>query len=195
MFGTPLDELMPGAHNAVDVCLAIRPGERVALVADEASRAVAASLEQALVECGAQADGILVESVSPRPMTGVPPEIAAALQRADAGILCVQPQEGELASRMAVVSIVERRRIRYAHMIGVTPMIGLNDVTTETFTQQDAEQLLAFAHQRGLGELSMWSLNRDRPNAAGVITWVEPTSSSIFQQPFEFSLTFNAFTG
>jgi hypothetical protein len=74
-------------------------------------------------------------------------------------------------------------------------MIGLNDVTTETFTQPDAQQLLAFARQKGLGELAMWSLNRDRPNAAGPITWVEPTSSSIAQQPFEFSQIFNAFTG
>jgi leucyl aminopeptidase (aminopeptidase T) len=31
--------------------------------------------------------------------------------------------EGELPARMAIVSTVERRRIRYAHMIGVTPRI------------------------------------------------------------------------
>ena len=47
----------------------------------------------------------------------------AALEIADAGILCVQPQEGELGSRMAIVAVVERRRIRYAHMVGVTPRI------------------------------------------------------------------------
>jgi hypothetical protein len=35
----------------------------------------------------------------------------------------VQPHEGELAARMAIVAAVERRRIRYAHMIGVTPRI------------------------------------------------------------------------
>src|SRR5216117_396681 len=61
------------------------------------------------------------------------------------------------------------------HLIGVTPMVGLNDVTTETFTQQGAQQLLAFARLKGLGELSMWSLNRDRANAAGTITWVDAT--------------------
>ena len=41
----------------------------------------------------------------------------------------------------------------------------------------------------------MWSLNRDRPNAAGTTTRVEPTSSSITQQPFEFSGILSAFTG
>jgi aminopeptidase len=121
--GPAPSDLMPGAHNAVAVCLGIRPGERVALIADEASRDVAASLEAALADRGARAEGVLIESVTKRPMTVAPEEILGALERADAGILCVQPQEGELASRMAIVSVVERRRIRYAHMVGVTPQI------------------------------------------------------------------------
>jgi len=33
------------------------------------------------------------------------------------------PQPGELSARMAIVRVVERRQIRYAHMIGVTPEI------------------------------------------------------------------------
>jgi chitinase len=72
-------------------------------------------------------------------------------------------------------------------MIGVTPMIGLNDVTTEVFDQTEARELLAFAGQKGIGMLSMWSLNRDIQNPNGAISYVEPTSSSIRQTPFEFS--------
>ena len=41
-------ELEAGARNAVEVCLAIQPGERVALIADEASGEVAASIAAAL---------------------------------------------------------------------------------------------------------------------------------------------------
>jgi leucyl aminopeptidase (aminopeptidase T) len=123
-YGQAPDDLMPGAHNAVNTCLAIEPGERVALIADEASRLVASSLEQALADRGAEADCLLVESVATRPMLGgAPPEILSAIERAGAGILCVQPREGELAARMAIVAAVERRRIRYAHMVGVTPQI------------------------------------------------------------------------
>jgi leucyl aminopeptidase (aminopeptidase T) len=114
---------MPGARNAIDVCLNIQPRERVALVADEASRSVAASLEQALVERGATPECLLVESVSTRPLAAAPAEVVELLTTADAGILCIQPQEGELAARMAIVAVVERRRIRYAHMVGVTPRI------------------------------------------------------------------------
>jgi leucyl aminopeptidase (aminopeptidase T) len=123
VFGPAASDLLPGAHNAVRTCLAIRKGERVALIADEASRAVAASLEQAISNAGGNADCVLIESVSPRPMSVAPPAILDVLNAVDAGILCVQPQEGELPARMAIVGLVERRRIRYAHMIGVTPRI------------------------------------------------------------------------
>ena len=130
-FGTAPSDLLPGAHNAVATCLSILPGERVALIADEASRAVAASLEFALVHAGADAQCLLIESVTERPMTTAPREILEALNRADAGILCVQPQEGELPARMAIVAVVERRRIRYAHMVGVTPQIMHEGMRTD----------------------------------------------------------------
>jgi len=123
MFGTVLAELEPGARNAVEVCLAIRPDERVALIADEASGDVAASLAAALDEVGAPWQGVVIERVAERPLTSAPAEVLDALERADAGILCVQPQQGELGARMAIVSVVERRGIRYAHMVGVTPQI------------------------------------------------------------------------
>lgn len=123
IFGTVTDDLLPGAHNAVNTCLAIGRGERVALVADQASRAVAASLERALAEAGAEASCLLIESVAHRPISSAPAEVLDAFENADAGILCVQPQEGELPARMAIVAAIERRRIRYAHMVGVTPRI------------------------------------------------------------------------
>jgi leucyl aminopeptidase (aminopeptidase T) len=122
-FGEARPDLLPGAHNAVDTCLAVRPGERVALIADEASAQVAGAIERALADAHARVECIEIEAVAARPLTSAPAEILVALERADAGILCVQPQEGELGARMAIVAVVERRRIRYAHMVGVTPRI------------------------------------------------------------------------
>lgn len=78
-------------------------------------------------------------------------------------------------------------------MIGVTPMIGLNDVTTETFDQQEAAELLAFAKQKKIALLSMWSLNRDQQNSAGKINYVDNNSSSLLQSSLEFSKLFNGF--
>ena len=45
--------------------------------------------------------------------------------------------------------------------IGATPMIGQNDVDAERFTVDDARGLATFAVDKGLGRVSMWSLNRD----------------------------------
>ena len=123
IFGPAAADLLPGARNAVNTCLAVRCGERVALVADDASAAVAASLQEALLEAGADAHPLLIEAVAQRPMTSAPEDVLRAFAAADVGILCVQPQEGELPARMAIVGTIERRRIRYAHMVGVTPRI------------------------------------------------------------------------
>jgi leucyl aminopeptidase (aminopeptidase T) len=114
---------MPGARNAVGTCLNIGVNERVALIADNASRETATSLAAALAERRARRTEIVLEDVTVRPMTGAPREVLQALESADAGILCVTPQPGELGARMEIVRVVERRQIRYAHMVGVTPEI------------------------------------------------------------------------
>jgi hypothetical protein len=79
-------------------------------------------------------------------------------------------------------------------MVGVTPMIGMNDDTSEIFDQTAARQLVAFAQQKGLGRLAFWDLNRDQQNAAGKLTYVDLKSSSVLQSPFEFSQIFKPFT-
>ena len=123
IFGRPSPELEAGARNAVEVCLAITPADRVALVADDDSRQVAAAIGAALDDVGAPWEGVLIEAVATRPLTGAPAPVLDALERVDAGVLCIQPRQGELTSRMQIVSVVERRGIRYAHMVGVTPQI------------------------------------------------------------------------
>ncbi len=72
--------------------------------------------------------------------------------------------------------------------IAVTPMIGLNDVTTEVFYLQDAQEVVDFAKEKGLARIAMWSLNRDRFDAN--VSYVSTTSSSTPQDPFDFSQVF-----
>src|SRR5712672_3399399 len=122
-FGPASPDLLPGAKNAVETCLSIKPGEKVALVADEPSRAVAASLAAAIENLHAPCTSLLLEDFAPRPIKSAPAPVLEALETADVGILCMNPQPGELAARMAIVKVVERRQIRYAHMVGVTPQI------------------------------------------------------------------------
>src|SRR6202162_5148310 len=123
IFGPVPPALPPGARNSGETCLAIKPGERVALIADVPSRTVAASLAAAMETVHAACTSLLLEEFGPRPIKSAPAPILDALETADVGVLCMNPQPGELAARMAIVKVVERRQIRYAHMVGVTPEI------------------------------------------------------------------------
>ncbi|MFO1084224.1 MAG: Calx-beta domain-containing protein [Reyranellaceae bacterium] len=77
--------------------------------------------------------------------------------------------------------------------IGVTPMIGVNDVASEVFTQADAQALLDYAKtDPAIALLSMWSVARDNGNGAGS-PWASPEYSGLAQQPFEFAGILKAF--
>ncbi|MER7954565.1 cellulose binding domain-containing protein [Streptomyces sp. NPDC096030] len=77
--------------------------------------------------------------------------------------------------------------------VAVTPMIGVNDVTTEIFKVDDATQLVDFAKSKGIGWLSMWSSTRDKQCAGGAVNHADATCSSILQQPLAFTKAFAAY--
>jgi hypothetical protein len=81
------------------------------------------------------------------------------------------------------------------HKIAVTPMIGVNDVNTETFTTADATQLVTFAQSKHLAWLSFWSAARDTQCPGGAQGFASPTCSSITQQPNAFAKIFAGYTG
>ncbi|MFC4494751.1 chitinase [Streptomyces ovatisporus] len=70
----------------------------------------------------------------------------------------------------------------------VTVMIGVNDIEAETFTLGDAAQLAAFAAERKLGGLSMWSSARDRECPGGAKAEVDDACSGVTQTKGAFSV-------
>jgi len=64
-----------------------------------------------------------------------------------------------------------------ASKIAVTPMIGLNDNTSETFTPADVDTLATYATSNGLAGLHLWSLDRDT-TCATTTTYASPTCNS-----------------
>ncbi|MFE1314854.1 cellulose binding domain-containing protein [Streptomyces sp. NPDC058755] len=76
--------------------------------------------------------------------------------------------------------------------VAVTPMIGVNDVSSEVFKVDDATQLVNFAKSKGLGWLSMWSATRDKQCDGGTKPTADATCSSITQDKFAFSKAFGA---
>ncbi len=71
--------------------------------------------------------------------------------------------------------------------IGVTPMIGVNDTSTEVFTLADAQQLASYvATDPQVAGISMWSMGRDNGSEAGA-AYASPTGSGLTQNPYAFS--------
>ena len=77
--------------------------------------------------------------------------------------------------------------------IGITPMIGVNDIVSEVFKLSDAQMLVDYAaNDPDVAMLSMWSVARDNGNTAGIPA-ATPDSSGIAQDPYEFASIFHQY--
>ncbi len=124
-------EYSPGAYNAVNTCLRVQPSEKVTLITDNACREIAASIAQELIRVGCSFKAFLLEDLAPRPLTGLPPEIAADMETSDVSIFAVRVQTHELKSRMEMTAIVNRRRMRHAHMVNINRQIMLEGMRAD----------------------------------------------------------------
>src|SRR5579872_440154 len=128
----PFDpELTPGARNAVQVCLRIQPSEKVTVITDEASKEIAASIVHELNTVGSPYHAWILEEVAQRPLTGLPRIIADDLETSQVSIFAVQAQLNELRSRMEMTAIVNRRKIRHAHMVNINRQIMLEGMRAD----------------------------------------------------------------
>jgi hypothetical protein len=82
---------------------------------------------------------------------------------------------------------------RLWRMVGVTVLLGVNDVPDEVFGLSDASQLLSFAEHVGLGEITMWAATRDDACAGDASLTDSDSCSGIRQQPFAFSKLFSSY--
>jgi len=128
----PFDsELTPGARNAVRVCLRVEPTERVTVITDEASLEIGAAIVHELEEVGAPYHTFVLEELANRPLTRLPQEILEDLEKTDVSIFAVRVQRNELQSRMQMTEVVNRRKIRHAHMVNINRQIMLEGMRAD----------------------------------------------------------------
>jgi len=138
-WGTPSDlrtlpfdpELTPGARNAVNVCLRIQPSEKVTVITDEVTKEIAASLVHELERVGAPYKAWVLEELAPRPLTDLPKEVVDDMESSQVSIFAVQAQTNELKSRMQMTDVVNRRRMRHAHMVNINRRIMLEGMRAD----------------------------------------------------------------
>ena len=116
-------EFTPGARSAVFTCLRIQPDEKVTLITDRVTEPIAASIAAQLKERGCPFNAFILEDVAPRPLTDMPAAVLEDMETSAVSIFAVQVQPNELRSRMQMTDVVNRRRMRHAHMVNITPEI------------------------------------------------------------------------
>ena len=124
-------ELSPGAYNAVNTCLRIQPTEKVTVITDNECREIAASIAAELQKVGAPFKAFVLEDLAPRPLTDFPGEIAEDMETSDVSIFAVKVQRNELKARMQMTDIVNRRKMRHAHMVNINKQIMLEGMRAD----------------------------------------------------------------
>jgi aminopeptidase len=124
-------ELTPGARNAVRVCLRVLPSEKVTVITDAVSLEIAAAIVHELEDAGCQFQTWVLEDVAKRPLTDLPLVIAEDLETSQVSIFAVQAQANELKSRMQMTDVVNRRKIRHAHMVNINKRIMMEGMRAD----------------------------------------------------------------
>jgi aminopeptidase len=132
VIGNAVDlELLPGARNAIRVCLNVQPGERVTVITDRACELIATSLVHEIEQVGAAHRTFVLEELAARPLAALPAAIADDMNRSQVSIFAVHVQQHELRSRMEMTDIVNRRRMRHAHMVNINRQIMLEGMRAD----------------------------------------------------------------
>jgi aminopeptidase len=134
----PIDpELIPGARNAINVCLRLQPGERVTIITDAATREIAAALQSEVERIGSEYSLFVLEHHARRPLKFMPEPILEDLATSQVSIFAAQTQPGELGSRREMTSVVNHHGIRHGHMVNINREIMLEGMRAD-FQEVDA---------------------------------------------------------
>src|ERR1700728_909911 len=128
----PFDpECSAGAFNAVNVCLRLQASEKVSVITDQATIEIAASIVREIEKVGASYHAWVLEELAERPLKELPREILDDLETSQVSIFAVQVQTQELRSRIQMTDVVNRRKIRHAHMVNINRQIMLEGMRAD----------------------------------------------------------------
>src|SRR6266853_3255898 len=134
----PIDpELIPGARNAIDTCLRLKPQERITIITDTVTRGIAAALQSEVEQVGSNYSLFVLERHARRPLSYMPEVILDDLALSQVSIFAAQTQPGELGARTQMTSVVNNYHIRHGHMVNINREIMLEGMRAD-FVKIDA---------------------------------------------------------
>ena len=109
----------------------MQPGEQACVITDEATIEIAASIVHELEKLGTPYHAWVLEELATRPLKDLPREILDDLEISQVSIFAVQVQTHELRSRIQMTDVVNRRKIRHAHMVNINRQIMLEGMRAD----------------------------------------------------------------
>ncbi|HTR75592.1 MAG TPA: chitinase [Solirubrobacterales bacterium] len=145
---------------------------------------------QAMLKAKVKLAGVNAMTMDFGPGEGAEKDMLGTIEEA---LVATQEQVQSLWRSAGLASSAD---VAWGH-VGVTPMIGVNDVTAQRFTTKDARELTKFVKARGISRASIWSLNRDSQcgGAFAKVGELSNTCSGVAQKPLEFTHIFSALKG
>jgi leucyl aminopeptidase (aminopeptidase T) len=132
----PDGELTPGARNAVRSCLRVQPEEKVTLITDRACLEIGGALLRELDALGSPCHAFVLEELAPRPLVEMPAPVLDDMESSAVSIFAVRAQQNELRTRMQMTDVVNRRKMRHAHMVNIERRIMLEGMRAD-YTEVD----------------------------------------------------------
>ncbi len=187
--------LIPGAQNAIEVCLNVQPHERVYILSDRKTLPVGASLYDVAKRVAGSCRLQIIEDHVSRPAQKLPPSIMDSLDDCDVCLYCVAPLPNELPSRQQFVGKIEKNNIRYAHMVGITEEImcqgmradfrKVDEVSKRLLERAKKAKTITVKSRRGTDMVATFSPDRIWRKTSGIIeeVWSNLPGGEIFTAP------------
>ena len=189
-------ELSPGAYNAINVCLRLKPEERITLITDQENLEIAYSLIHEIEKVGSEYKVFIIENITQRPLKTMPQVILDDLAKSQVSIFCCNSQTGELQSRVQMVSVVNKHKLRHGHMVNINKQIMFEAMRAD-FVEIDREsqrliekarkaKTISATSKSGTNILAEFSPELKWIKTSGIITtdkWGNLPGGEIFTSP------------
>jgi chitinase len=145
---------------------------------------------QAMLKAGVALAGVNAMTMDFGPGEGAEKNMLGTIERA------LEATQGQVQTLWRGAGLPSGAGAAWGH-VGVTPMLGVNDVTAQRFTIKDAEGLAEFIDAHGISRASAWSLNRDQQcgGAFAKVGELSNTCSGVEQKPLGFTKVFSGLRG
>jgi len=196
-------ELTPGAYNAINVCLRLKPYEKITLITDEENIEIAASLINEIEKVGADYNIFILEELSDRPLKKMPEEILSDLDESQVSIFACGTRAGELGPRIQMTSVINKNKIRHGHMVNISKQIMLEgmranflevDALSQKLVEKARESSIIKAISRGGTDITVeLSPQLKWIKTSGIITpdkWGNLPGGEIFTSPYNINGVF-----